>query len=378
MKIIAFYLPQFHTIPENDQWWGKGFTEWTNVKKARPLYPGHNQPRIPLDGNYYCLLDDNKTLSRQCQMAKEYGIYGFCFYHYWFSGKKLLEKPVENFLRDRTLNMPFCLCWANEHWTNAWVSNKDKILIEQKYGNRNEWEEHYQYFKPFFSDERYIKNGNKPLLVIYRPEIIPCIKEMMAFFRERAITDGFAGIEFAYQSLAYDLKDYREGLFFDYDIEYQPLYARTFMKSKIPGLFRHAFRCLKSFSYKYKMNIGNPDLLKKYNYRDIWNYILNTPPVSGNSVPCGFVDWDNTPRREKGGSVIEGYDSKLFQEYMTKLIQKTKDVYHRDFMFFFAWNEWAEGGYLEPDTKYGYEKLSAIRQALKDTGEYYTGEKIYQ
>ena len=137
MKIIAFYLPQFHQIPENDEWWGEGFTEWTNVKKAKPLFPQHNQPREPLNDYYYNLLDES-TLEWQISLAKEYGIYGFCFYHYWFNGHLLLEKPVELFLRNKNLEQKFCICWANEHWTKAWVSKENTVLIEQKYGGQKE------------------------------------------------------------------------------------------------------------------------------------------------------------------------------------------------------------------------------------------------
>ena len=165
MKIIAFYLPQFHEIPENNKWWGKGFTEWVNVKKARPLFENHNQPRVPLNKNYYNLLDE-KTQKEQVKLANDYGLYGFCFYHYWFDGKLLLEKPVEKFLENKSLDTHFCICWANEHWTNAWANKEAKVLIEQKYGNKKEWKEHFDYLLNFFKDDRYIKENNKPLLVI--------------------------------------------------------------------------------------------------------------------------------------------------------------------------------------------------------------------
>ena len=167
MKIISFYLPQFHSIPENDKWWGKGFTEWVNVKKAKPLFNGHNQPHIPLNYNYYNLLD-KKTLEWQVNLANKYGVYGFCFYHYWFNGKKLLEKPVEDFLNRKELNIHFCLCWANESWTNTWANGNSKIIMEQKYGTKKDWKMHYEYLSTFFKDKRYISNNNK----IPSPKII--------------------------------------------------------------------------------------------------------------------------------------------------------------------------------------------------------------
>ncbi len=178
MKIIAFYLPQFHNIPENDEWWGNGFTEWTNVKKAKPLYEGHMQPRVPLGGNYYNLLDDNVKIW-QADLAKKYGVYGFCYYHYWFNGKMLLEKPMEQMLANKEVDIPFCICWANEPWTKAWVGDERKLLIAQEYGQEEEWKQHFMYLLPFFKDERYITKDGKPLFVFYRPDIVPCMKEMI-------------------------------------------------------------------------------------------------------------------------------------------------------------------------------------------------------
>ena len=204
MKIIAFYLPQFHAIPENDKWWGKGFTEWINVKKATPLFNGHYQPRVPLNKNYYNLLDGG-TMAWQVELAKHYGIYGFCFYHYWFNGHLLLEKPVENYLNNHELNLPFCICWANEHWTNGWVSKENKILIAQKYGGVAEWKKHFYYLLDFIKDPRYIKLDNKPLVIIYRPELIDSRNEMLDCWQELAINEGLSGLTFAYQQLGLDI-----------------------------------------------------------------------------------------------------------------------------------------------------------------------------
>ena len=170
MKIIPFYLPQFHNIPENDEWWGNGFTEWTNIKSAKPLFEGHKQPKVPINGNYYDLLNDDVKIW-QAELAKKYGIYGFCYYHYWFNGKMLLEKPMEQMLTNHNIDIPFCICWANAAWTKAWVGEEKKVLIPQTYGGRNEWEEHFFYFLPFFKDRRYIRENNKPVIIIYRPQI---------------------------------------------------------------------------------------------------------------------------------------------------------------------------------------------------------------
>ena len=198
MNVVAFYLPQFHAIPENDEWWGEGFTEWTNMKKAKPLFEGHNQPRVPFGENYYNLLD-SKTLRWQVDLANKYGIGGFCFYHYWFDGHMLLEKPVEMFLADKSLELPFCICWANEHWTNQWVSGENKVLIEQRYGGEAEWREHFEYLLPYFKDNRYIRVDGKPLIVLYRPEIVDCLPEMLACWRKLAVENGLGGLTITYQ-----------------------------------------------------------------------------------------------------------------------------------------------------------------------------------
>ena len=168
MKIIAFYLPQFHCFPENDAWWGTGFTEWNNVRSAQPLFKNHNQPRVPLDNNYYDLTE-TENLRWQAHLAQKYGVYGFCYYHYWFNGKLLMEKPMEQMLSDKEIQLPFCICWANENWTKAWAKRSKEVLIAQNYENKEDWKKHFEYLEKFFKDKRYIKCNGKPLLVICRP-----------------------------------------------------------------------------------------------------------------------------------------------------------------------------------------------------------------
>ena len=252
MKIIAFYLPQFHNIPENDEWWGDGFTEWTNVKKAKPLYEGHMQPRVPLGGNYYNLLDDNVKIW-QADLAKKYGVYGFCYYHYWFNGKMLLEKPMEQMLANKEVDIPFCICWANEPWTKAWVGDERKLLIAQEYGQEEEWKQHFMYLLPFFKDERYITKNGKPLFVFYRPDIVPCMKEMIETWDKLAKENGLSGITFAFQSGDYDWNNSKEAKLFDYDIEFQPPYASHWLYSndgKIVSALKKCRRLLASWAGK--------------------------------------------------------------------------------------------------------------------------------
>ena len=373
MKIIAFYLPQFHEIPENNAWWGEGFTEWVNVKRALPLYDGHNQPRVPLNNNYYNLLNAN-TLKWQDDLAQKYGVYGFCFYHYWFDGHKLLEKPVELYLKNSSLKTHYCICWANEHWTNAWSGGTSKVLIEQRYGCKPEWKAHFEYLLPFFKDKRYIKHDNKPLLVIYRPELIDCLNPMLDFLNNLAIAEGFNGLEFAYQHAGFTVSPNCDESHFTYALEYHPNCAQVFMSmGKFPKLQKIKKGIVTFIENTLKINIREklkPDELKHYSYDELWKYINDMQPRNDKCVPGAFVDWDNTPRRGVKGFVVDGATPEKFEKYLTKQIAKARDEYKKDMVFVFSWNEWAEGGYLEPDKKNGYGYLEAVAKALTQTDEW--------
>lgn len=367
MKIIAFYLPQFHSIPENDTWWGNGFTEWVNVKKAKPLYAGHYQPRIPQDKYYYNLLD-SEPKQKQVQWAKESGIYGFCFYHYWFNGHMLLEKPVEQFLNNKDLDIHFCLSWANESWTNAWVSSTNKVLMEQTYGGKEEWKRHFEYLLQFFKDPRYICNDGKPLFVIYRADLLEPRNEMLDYWNELAKENHFKGIDFAYQTMHFEYMPNRDDSRFTYNIEYQPAYAFYDMKPRWISTLRAGISHIAS-KYLHVSLYGKGlkrDKPLQYDYDTVWKNILDRKPDSDKSVPGAFVDWDNTPRRGIKGSVVNGASPQKFGQYMRKQIKRAQEVYHKDMIFLFAWNEWAEGGYIEPDEKYGDSYLKELKNALND------------
>lgn len=372
MKIIAFYLPQFHAIPENDEWWGEGFTEWVNVKKAKVFFENQYQPRIPLNENYYNLLDDNVKLW-QVKLAKENGIYGFCFYHYWFNGHMLLEKPTAQFLNNKELNMPFCLSWANEPWTKAWVSKNDAILIDQEYGREKEWEAHFDYLIQFFKDPRYIKNNGKPLFVIYRPEQIECLNEMLDLWQKLAQKSGLPGIDFAYQHITFDLLEDKDDSRFKYNIEYEPCYAlHNYLSSSKKSIINFMkkiddisfFLCKRKLSEFYLANV------RKYSYDEIWKSSINHKPENEKNIPGAFVDWDNTPRRGSKGVAYTGANPEKFEKYLIQKIEKAKTEYKSDMMFLFAWNEWAEGGYLEPDEKFKDGYLKALKNALMKTDEF--------
>lgn len=380
MNIIAFYLPQFHQIPENDEWWGEGFTEWVNVKKAKPLFEGHEQPRVPLNGNYYDL-SDVSVMKWQTEIAKEHGISGFCFYHYWFDGKLLLEKPVENYLNSKDIDFPYCICWANEHWTNQWVSDKNNVLIEQRYGGEKEWKEHFDYLLPYFKDNRYIKREGKPVVVIYRPDLIDKRKDMVNYWNQLAKAAGLDGLCFMYQRPDAALGGNNSDLsMFDYCIEYQPGVEFKFNVNntrKFNGLRRVKRKLMLFIEKKFGistegMNLSqiNKHEASKRSYDEVWEHVISQKPMFENSIPGAFVNWDNTPRKENRGMVLTGATPEKFKYYLKKQIKHAIDDYHEDMMFMFAWNEWAEGGFLEPDEKYGYGFLDAIKQALIETDSF--------
>ena len=372
MKIIAFYLPQYHAIPENDLWWGKGFTEWENLKSAKQLYEGHYQPRIPLNDNYYNLLDD-EVKKWQIELAKENGIYGFCFYHYWFDGHLLLEKPLEQFLRNKELNIPFCFCWANPPWTKGCVSRSDEVLIDQNYGGKEQWKAHFDYLLPFLIDSRYITNDGKPLIVIFAPDQIGCIEEMLNYWQELAKENGMVGIDFAYQYIVNGNADNKYRKLFKYDIEFQPTYTLLNTQHIHKKTAENILRTIDNIVYRFsgrKLSEFLIRKIRKYDYDEIWSKIIKQEPKDEKSVPGVFVDWDNTPRRSNGGRVFTGGDPEKFQKYMTTQIIRTKEIYKKDFMFLTAWNEWSEGCYLEPDEKYGDSYLKAVKSALMETKEF--------
>lgn len=371
IKIITFYLPQFHTIPENDKWWGKGFTEWTNVRKAKSLFSGHDQPRIPLDGEYNLLDDDTKIW--QANLAKKYGVFGFCYYHYWFKdGRKLLEKPAEQMLNNPNVDLPFCFCWANENWSKNWDGGNREVIMEQDYGGKDDWEEHFQYLLQFFKDKRYITVDGKPLFIIYKPDQIIDLYQMTSYWKKRAIEEGFPGLCLAFQFPTYYTDMYYRDDIFDYRIGFEPVHARNLstmstQTSKKIRILRSIFgenlisKYRKKRSQKIQSKYVKPQNLTMYFYDEIWEKILNAP-WTNEFIPGGFVDWDNTPRN-KHGLVHAGFSIESFENYMTLLIQRAKKE-KKPMIFINAWNEWGEGAFLEPDKKYGYQKLEAISSAL--------------
>ena len=382
MKVIAYYLPQYHIIDENEKFWGKGFTEWVSVKNAKPLYEGHLQPRKPLNDNYYNLLDDS-IKQWQIELAKKYGIYGFCFYHYWFNGKLLLEKPIEQFFENKNCDLHFCLSWANEPWTDVWVKDKGStVLIEQKYGNQDDWKMHYAYISKFFKDDRSIKVNGKPLFIIYRAGIISRLNEMLDFWNLLAVEDGFPGLSFAYQNLYNGKPQAPDESRFDYNIFFEPNYAFYDLNKKNFKVLRSIKMLLANFCEKYtKLNLRAISPPKKsvamIDYDKAWESIINRIPFNNKCIPGAFTNWDNTPRRGVKGLVYNGSTPEKFQKYLSIQIQNAIKIYKKDMLFLFAWNEWSEGGFLEPDEYYEYGYLNAVKNALEDNGVFPEKEIVH-
>lgn len=355
-KIIAFYLPQFHAIPENDEWWGEGFTEWTNVKRAKPLYRKHYQPRVPLHNHYYDLSDASEMV-RQMEMAKKAGIGGFCFYHYWFNGKKLLEKPVERLLSTPEANLPFCLCWANEPWTRTWdgESGAKEILMAQEYGDETDWKEHFLYLLTFFQDSRYLKKDNKPVFVFYAINAIEKVSDMLEMWNELAVEHGFNGI--------YTISVNR-GKVYDKDVD-AVIDFEPFATVGSSNYFWEKYRREVPFEFLKNLPLVGKKYFPVMPYEEVAEKMVSKKVRTIKTHYLGsFVGWDNSARRgRKPLLIVEGGTPKQFEYYLQKQYQKSIQD-GREFLFINAWNEWAEGTYLEPDQRYGFAYLNAVKRVV--------------
>jgi hypothetical protein len=356
IRPIAIYLPQYHPIPENDEWWGKGFTEWTNVRKSKPLFNSHNQPRIPHSLVGYYDLSDPNVMIRQASLASEYGIYGFAFYHYWFNGKQLLELPVNNMLNSGKPDFPFCLFWANETWSRRWLGEEKEILIKQTYSEEDDLN-HIKWLIRAFKDNRYIKINNRPVFIIYRPFDFPDIRKTLLTFSNECLKEGIEKPYFiSSNSHAGDIDMRAYG--FDCILNFEPQLGilPDFMNDR--KSFRKLLRNMKLGVLSSK--------LKLYDYSEskekMSNRLFPYP-----YFPCSCISWDNSPRRGRNGIILKNNTPEIFKKYFRKSVKKLQEMNLGDeekFIFINAWNEWAEGNYLEPDDKYGFEYLEAIKEVL--------------
>jgi len=359
-KLLAFVLPQFHRIPENDAWWGEGFTEWTNVRKARPCFPGHLQPRIPAGQRYYDLLDP-AVQDWQAQLARDHGVHGFCYYHYWFSGKQLLERPVELLLRRGQPDIPFCLCWANEPWTRAWDGGDQEVLMAQAYGDEQDWTRHFEYLLQAFRDPRYIRVDGKPMFLIYRSSSIDVCEPMIALWRRLAERAGLPGLHIVSMLTAFPM-DQRTATF-DAFAEFEPMYTFTHRR---PYLLRKRERWIRQLTKLGRRMFGRVTRPpESYDYASLW-HAIGKRKLPERTYPGAFVDWDNSPRRGLDRSMImRNFSRRAFESGIRAQLRKAKAA-NAEFVFINAWNEWAEGAYLEPDEARGMFFLETIRAAFAD------------
>ena len=356
MRAIAFYLPQYHPIPENDEWWGKGFTEWTNVRKTKPLYPGHLQPKTPGELGYYDLRDASARQA-QAQLARAAGISGFCYWHYWFAGERLLERPFNEVLQTGQPDFPFCLGWANESWAGVWHGNPDQILKQQSYPGADDEQRHFEWLTPAFHDPRYLRMHDKPIFYIYKPRLIPDCRRFVDHWQNLAVKAGLKGVYFIGEDVQidHDPWDYKSSGF-------------DAVSSNSPGV---AFLRLaqKRFEPRYLL----PRLVHKlkkqpvqHKYADFIDHNL-VDPGHQDFYPSVVPNWDNTPRVGRNGFVLTGSTPELFKCQLQAARQQVEArPADQQLIFIKSWNEWAEGNYLEPDQQYGHGYLEVCREVLSD------------
>ena len=347
-RAIAFYLPQYYPIPENDEWWGTGFTEWTNAAKALPLFRGHYQPHIPADLGFYDLRVPETRIA-QAKMARKYGIEAFCYYYYWFAGRRLLDRPFAEVLESGQPDFPFCLCWANHSWTGVWAGCPGRTLIEQTYPGEADHRAHFDALLPAFRDHRYLKVDGKPLLLVFDPSDIPEVEKVTALWRSMAVAAGLPGLHLVGLSWEDDWNPAQHG--FDASTPKNNFPRRVSWRRPVRKLL-HAFdkRARK---------------LVVYSYDDYVSDIVRENQMDGKRYPCILPNWDNTPRSGKNGFVIHGSTPELFRILLRKAIESVKDFpKDRRLIFIKSWNEWAEGNHLEPDLRFGKAYLQVLKEEI--------------
>ena len=361
-RIIAYYLPQFHPIPENDKWWGKGFTEWTNVGKAKPLFKGHQQPNVPADLGYYDLRIP-EVREEQAKMAKDFGIEGFCYWHYWFgNGKRLLEKPFQEVLKSKSPDFGFCLAWANVKWGGINYGDLyERVLMEQEYPDDEDYINHFNELLPAFKDKRYLTIDNKPIFVIYNPTGLPDSNHFITLWNKLAKQNGLDGIYFiAYQHFGFPYKE--KG----FDALTPPSPSHLFMRVKynfiekvVDKLTKYKLIQFKYRSFKIRNLYTHKQIADANDYADISEEIKFFPSTSPN--------WDHTPRSLYKGQVMVENDPKYFYKSLVNCYERIKNYKNDEKIIFIkAWNEWAEGNYLEPDLKSGFDNLNQIKKFLNE------------
>tara|TARA_R110002124_G_scaffold267533_5_gene434805 strand:- start:2521 stop:3612 length:1092 start_codon:yes stop_codon:yes gene_type:complete len=359
IKPIAIYLPQFHPIPENDVWWGKGFTEWTNVTKTQPRYEGHYQPHLPADLGFYDLRLEEARLAQE-QLAKAYGIHGFCYYHYWFTGKKILHEPLDRKLLNPTEDFPFMMCWANENWTRVWDGGDNDVLLHQEYSEEDD-RNHIQHLITYFKDDRYIKVNGKPVFIIYRPKFFPDIEKTIKIWREEVKRAGFPDVYLGFSQNTEHLFE-PESRGFDFAFEFQPNFSN--IPPIIPVPDNRLELLIRKIRKKLKLKV-------KGKSKPCFTYesFVNKQVESGfrkNVYPGITPMWDNSARRKDNPFILHNSTPEKYKSWLKHIKSNYpwEDV-PETFLFINAWNEWAEGNHLEPCQKWGLKYLEVTSEILK-------------
>jgi lipopolysaccharide biosynthesis protein len=359
---IALHLPQFHPIPENDSWWGKGFTEWINVVRATPRFPGHYQPHLPADLGFYDLRLP-EARAAQAELAAAYGIYGFCHYHYWFNGRQVLERPVNDILTSGEPDFPFCLCWANENWTRRWDGLNDEILLEQRYSPEDDLA-HIRALIPYLVDPRYIRVMDRPFLAVYRASKLPQPKRTAEIWRREAERVGLKGLFLVRVESHAEFDDPRR-IGFDYSLEFQP---RGSMMWDL-----RTFR--RKWWHRHKLGSGETAFRENYicEYATVASRALAEPLPAYPRIPCVCPGWDNSARRKTDAFILDNSTPEIYERWLREIVNRLKvraaltvssGISPESLVFVNAWNEWAEGNHLEPCQKWGRKYLEATQRAL--------------
>jgi len=352
-RVIAFYLPQFHPIPENNNWWGAGFTEWTNVARAKPLFKGHEQPRLPADLGFYDLRLEEVRCA-QAEMARAHGVEGFCYWHYWFGGHRLLERPFNEVLASGKPDFPFCLGWANESWTGVWNNEPSRMLMEQTYPGEADDKAHFDCLLQAFRDHRYIKVDDKPLLFIYKPLKLPDAKARLNKWREWALQAGLKGLYILGNSQL-DVKD-PGSLGLD-GVVVTTLGVIT-TENKYLNYAKWFY-----WGDKKKLHLGGPRTIE---YREAIKHLIpDFSEFKYDAYPCAYPNWDTSPRSGRRALVLTGSTPELFKEHLQAAVTAVADRDpQKKIVFLKSWNEWAEGNYVEPDAKWGHAYLDVIKNVV--------------
>lgn len=356
MRTLAFYLPQYHPVPENDDWWGQGFTEWRNVTKAKPMFPGHWQPHLPADLGFYDLRLP-EVRQAQADLARQYGISGFVYYHYWFNGRRILERPFNEVLASGEPAFPFCLCWANENWTRVWDGGSRNILLEQRYSADDD-EAHFRSLLPAFADKRYIRVGSRPLFLVYRTELLPEPARTADRWRAIAVKAG-VGDPYLVRVESFTRGLDPRSIGFDAAVEFAPDGADMgpiLHRSSLAGAMTRA-GLLTSF---FRDNVV-------VEYETVAKGMAGRKEPSYKQFRCVTPMWDNSARRKVHARVLVGSDPSIYERWLTAMATQTmqRRLGEEQLLFVNAWNEWAEGNHLEPDLRWGRAYLEATQRGLR-------------